>query len=410
MFMSVLHPESKMLFAMRQPSSMVCIECDACNKALFSFISVAKLVVNQQHAFNEESEDDSLTADDYAMMSVMCDGLLKDDELLCLFALDTLCTAECDSEHKRYSRFNPELFGPAEFWKYFCFEKKDVTRLVSALAIPEIMFSESRVTWSGLKGLCILLWRLAYLNRLCDLVPMFGRSKSELSEIVNEMLFFLCQLHKDKLSTLQRNWVDLTSLCQAIHAKGAALAHVFGFIDGTTVCICRPSTGQEEAFSGHKRFYALKFQHVMLPNGIIAHSIGPFAGRRNDAAMYRDSGLDAELQTMQLHGHQLALFGDGGYANWPWLHTPFRGQLTQEQQAFNEMMSSVHISGEWGFAKVKTLFAFTNFYCNQKLFLQPLGNYFSIATLLANCHMCLYGSEISRYFGVTPPTLEEYLG
>ncbi len=227
---------------------------------------------------------------------------------------------------------------------------------------------------------------------------------------MNEMLFYLCAVHKDKFTTLQQPWIHHAAFCQAIHAKGAALANVFGFIDGTTVQICRPSQGQEEAFSGHKRYHALKFQHVMLPNGIIGHSFGPFAGRHNDAAMYRDSGLDAELQTMQLNGQQLALFGDGGYANCPWLHTPFRGQMTQEQTAFNEMMSSVHISVEWGFAKVKTLFAFTNFYCNQKLFLQPLGKYFTAATLLANCHTCLYGSEILSYFGVTPPTLEEYLG
>ncbi len=125
--------------------------------------------------------------------------------------------------------------------------------------------------------------------------------------------------------------------------------------------------------------------------------------------MYRDSGLDAELQRALLNGQQLALFGDGGYANRPWLQTPFRGQMGDEQRAFNAMMSSVRISVECCFAKVKTLFAFTNFYCNQKLFLQPLASYFTIATLLTNCHTSLYGSEISQYFGVKPPTLDEYL-
>ena len=33
-----------------------------------------------------------------------------------------------------------------------------------------------------------------------------------------------------------------------------------------------------------------------------------------------------------------------------------------------------------------------------------------IASLLANCHSCLYSNEVSTYFGVPVPDLEEYLG
>ncbi len=380
--------------------------CDAYNKVLNSFHVVAQVIPNE---CTDADDDDNLTADNYVMMMTLAEGLMSDDELMCFFALDTLCAAESESEHKKYARFSLNPFGTAEFRKYFRFEKKDIDTLYKCLAIPEHMHSKSCVTWSGLEGLCILLWRLAYPNLLCNLVPLFGRSKTEMSEIVNEMLSFLCAAHKHRLNTITQPWLDHAVFCQVTLPKGATLANIFGFIDGTTVCICRPSTGQEEVFSGHKHYHVLKFQHVMTPNGIIAHSFGPFAGRCNDAAMYRDSGLDAELQRTHLNGQQLALFGDRGYANRPWLQTPLCGQIGNEQRAFNAMMSSVRISVEWGFAKVKMLFAFTNFYCNQKLFLQPLANYFTAATLLANCHTCLYGSEISNYFGVKPLTLDEYL-
>ncbi len=96
--------------------------------------------------------------------------------------------------------------------------------------------------------------------------------------------------------------------------------------------------------------------------------------------MYRDSGLEAELQRALLNGQQLALFGDGGYANRPWLQTPFRGQMGDEQRAFNAMMSSVRISVEWGFAKVKTLFAFT------KLLLQSKTIPAATCQLLHHCN------------------------
>ena len=362
-------------------------------------------------AFPDSDDDDAdeLNAEDYMMLALVTDGVLSDDELLAFFALDSLCSATQHGEHKKYDRFNIDSIGPIEFKKFFHFERKDIPRLCTLLQIPDRMYGSSRVTWTGVEGLCILLRRLAYPNRLCNLIPQFAHSKSELSEIVNAMLEFICDAHKDKLSSITHHWDDHAKYCQAVLDKGSALSNVFGFIDGMTDRMCRPSRGQQELFSGHKCCHIVKYQHVMLPNGIIAHCYGPFPGRRNDAGMYRDSGIDGQLQLLKLNGEQLALFGNGGYANRPWLVTPFRGQLGPEQEAFNQMMSSVRISVEWGFAKVKTLFSFVNFYPNQKVFLQPIGDYFTVATLLANCYTCLYGSEISQYFAVDPPSLEQYL-
>ncbi len=68
--------------------------------------------------------------------------------------------------------------------------------------------------------------------------------------------------------------------------------------------------------------------------------------------MYRESGLDEQLQAVKLNGQQLALYSDGGYAYRPRLITPFWGFMTDEQWHFNAMISAVRISVEWGFAKV----------------------------------------------------------
>ena len=72
-------------------------------------------------------------------------------------------------------------------------------------------------------------------------------------------------------------------------------------------------------------------------------------------------------------------------------------------------MSNVRECVEWGFGKVSTLFAFTDFKKNLKVGLQPVDKYYSVATILTNCHTCFYGSQTSDYFGLESPTIEEYL-
>jgi hypothetical protein len=46
---------------------------------------------------------------------------------------------------------------------------------------------------------------------------------------------------------------------------------------------------------------------------------------------------------------------------------------------------------------------------NQKVYLQPVEKYYTVAVLLTNCHTCIYGSETSSFFNLQPPALLEYL-
>ena len=175
--------------------------------------------------------------------------------------------------------------------------------------------------------------------------------------------------------------------------------------------VCHPGTAQRDLYSGHKRRHGVKYQHVMCPNGLVCHAWGPFIGRKHDISMFNESGLEADL--VRVHGSEgetLSLYGDGGYVQRNWLQVPFKGAfLTREQKEFNVCMSHIRASVEWGFGKVSSIWAFVNYYANQKVFLQPVGMYFLAASLFANCHTTLYGSEISSYFALQPPSLEEYL-
>ena len=64
-------------------------------------------------------------------------------------------------------------------------------RLLTALEIPEYYICVQRTHATGMEALMILLRRLVYPARWCDLVPFFGRSGSELSLIFNTVCFYV---------------------------------------------------------------------------------------------------------------------------------------------------------------------------------------------------------------------------
>jgi hypothetical protein len=65
------------------------------------------------------------------------------------------------------------------------FEKNDIERLCTLLRLPNKYTCRQGITATGLEALMIMLRRLTYPNRWSDLVPLFGRSDSELSLIFN---------------------------------------------------------------------------------------------------------------------------------------------------------------------------------------------------------------------------------
>ena len=67
------------------------------------------------------------------------------------------------------------------------FPKGDMYRLKETLEIPENYICSQRTIATGMEALMILLHRFSYPNRWCDLVPMFGRSESELSLIFQKV-------------------------------------------------------------------------------------------------------------------------------------------------------------------------------------------------------------------------------
>jgi hypothetical protein len=139
---------------------------------------------------------------------------------------------------------------------------------------------------------------------------------------------------------------------------------------------------------------------------------GPFTGRRHDAELYRVSELLASLEEHfnTTNNDPYAVYADLAFPLSPHLQKPIGGAVLDDLELeFNTLMSSLRISIEWSFEKVTNLFKALNFVVVQRSLEIPVAKWYQVATLLSNCHTCLYSSQTSDYFDVTPPSLEEYL-
>jgi len=86
-----------------------------------------------------------------------------------------------------------------------------------------------------ISALCILLRRLTYPNRLGDICHLFGRSKTQLSFIINYMFNFIEVKFGHLMETLDLFWLSPTHLeqfAESICRKGSPLDNCVGFIDG----------------------------------------------------------------------------------------------------------------------------------------------------------------------------------
>ena len=184
--------------------------------------------------------------------------------------------------------------------------------------IPAQIKTYNRSLYDGLEAFCVLLKCYAYSCRYSDLEPRFGRPVPELCMMSNSILNFIYENYNYLLNDFNQPWLNQNKLEEysiAIHNKGAPLMNCFGFVDGTVRPCSRPGQNQRLLFNGHKRIHALKFQSVVIPNGLICNLYGPVEGRRHDSGMLAESRL---LDQLQLHAYTpnrepLCIYGDPAY-------------------------------------------------------------------------------------------------
>lgn len=341
------------------------------------------------------------------------ENAIDDEEFLLLYDINKSKNPEFP--YWNYERFDLDFLNEDECVANFRFKKSDIYDMKNFLQIPDDVHCYNGTKVDGIEALCIFMRRFAYPIRYGDMIPAFGRPVPELCMISCNILNHVYNNFSRLLSGFQHAWMSPASLeeyARIIHDKGAALDFCWGFIDGTVRPVSRPGRNQRILYNGHKRVHALKFQSVVIPNGLIANLFGPIEGKRHDSAMLAESGLLAELQQHSRgpDGRNLCIYGDPAYPLRIQLQAPFRGPgLTNQEKDFNKSMSQVRVAVEWVFGDVINYFKFMDFRKNLKVRLSAVGKMYYTCALLQNCRTCLYGNQVSNFFDCEPPNIQTYL-
>lgn len=212
-------------------------------------------------------------------------------------------------------------------------------------------------------------------------------------------------LYPGHLSMAKR---EAATWAEAINKKLEGSGNCIMFVDGTEQQCCRPVIHQKRLYGGHKRYHSIGWQGVTGPTGIIVQLFGPCIGTYNDNRKIGESRL---LDVLKKDFPGYFIYGDQGYGLSPQIQRGFpRTGATDEEKLYNRLWSAQRICVEWSFNEPVTLFPTLDFKRMKKPLHSPIGTWYLVGALFANCHTCMNGTnEISQHFDIRPPSLDEYL-
>ena len=318
------------------------------------------------------------------------------------------------------------MYSEEECWTQMRFQKSDLILLSTELAIDAgrgfIRTAGSGSVFQPIEALVVFLTRMAYPNRWEDKIKFLGgRARGAYVEAFYYVLDFIYDNFKHCITDITRWAGNMDEWADAIHAAGAPAPRCVGFIDGTFRPCARPggpNINQRQVYSGYKKLHGIKFQSVTSVNGLIVDFFGSAVGRRGDGYLLRKSHFLVRMAALcALEGSPFYVYGDPAYSLSQYILRGYKGAMTPQQQAFRTAMSSVRESVEWGFDLIVRDWAFVDYRKNLKIHKQPIGRLYFVAALLTNMKTCItaahtfdyHGNQISQMFGVSPPSLHDYL-
>jgi hypothetical protein len=123
------------------------------------------------------------------------------------------------------------------------------------------------------------------------------------------------------------------------------------------------------------------------------------------------SALNALLVQLQLgRPIQYHIYTDRGYTDDTHIRAAYHGNriITPIENWHNMVMSSVRVSVEWMFAKIKATTSIVSDTKTMKVGYGYIAHHVTSAVLLSNAHSCLRGNQTCSIFNVLPPSVEEY--
>ena len=361
---------------------------------------------------------------------------------------------------RRPHRFKPHRWRHIEdisrdnSYRWFGLYRDDLSRLYSAWRIPnEMRAPRSAHLYDGEECFMIYLFHIMQGTAFTTMArDYFGGDPRRMSEMFETMVNHIYFTFYNKISgTSLDQWLPshVDTCRHLIHralSNGAIyetttengelinsriIRHhfefetfrIFGFIDDFAMRTARPGGNatrthdlrqdiQRSFYSGYFKAHGLKAQVVYLPIGIIG-SVFIDSIRENDNGMQNISGLNDYV--MELLRHHLVgglfpcLFGDGIFRLLATIVPRFRNP-TPPLRLLNQRLCGLREVIEHVFAQHHIRFRLFDVPDRLRLWTHgvkirrmSLGSFFVL-----NCHYCLSGTH-SRFFGHSPPTLEEYL-
>lgn len=187
---------------------------------------------------------------------------------------------------------------------------------------------------------------------------------------------------------------------------------IVGFIDNTISAICRPGGGpappggpgaprydpqlQQAFYTRYKKLHGVKFQAIVLPNGMFLHVHGAMEARHHDIENLRSSMILQNLFDLQNgQAAKYTIHGDGAYNI---AHRMITGGGV-----------ACRVSCEWDFGEFKQLFATIDYQKMLRLRENHVASIIFASMWLFNAHVAMNGNEVSRYFNDNPPELEDWM-
>jgi len=202
------------------------------------------------------------------------------------------------------ARFKSNLCHPS-------ITSQDIICLVDILQLPGEIFTHNNYWFSCVEAFTLTCARLASAGDEFDLCTWYNRSQSSISEIFNKVVTLLDE-HWDHLLQFNSDHLfspaNLKCYSDTIYKCGAPLQGVWGFINCTVWPMCYPSNHQHQVYNGHKHFHNLKYQAVMLLNGLFGHLFSPIEGCHNNTFTLAESRL---INECTLHAKLPVALEDG---------------------------------------------------------------------------------------------------
>ena len=180
------------------------------------------------------------------------------------------------------------------------FTAQELHTLITVLELPDPLLTLGGYCAISLESLALLCAHLWSPDTQWALVNKYACLQSAISEIISETAMFI---NKHWGSFLDWDAVGLVhpqrlqEYADALQEFGAPCNTVIGFINCTIQPMCCLGVYQDLVYTRYKKCHSMKYQAIVVPNGLIAHLSCPFCAPQNDHGVLNKSNLLSHLES-----------------------------------------------------------------------------------------------------------------